>query len=120
MEVLQHIYIHHEATTINNLWIFMYNFFFFFFFFFYTAECEAMISGLLNSEGTVPWLSILETNGTHPAVVRCQVTCLDQQEFYNYIPAMALIITSQERFIRVSGPYTRDGFIYETRYGNIN
>ena len=43
----------------------------------------------------------LYTNETHPAVVRCQVTCLNHLRFYN--PVMTLIITSEEpaRFRRI-------------------
>ena len=85
-----------------------------------------MISGPLNndSEGNVPWyypLTVLEINETHPAVVRCQVTCLDQQGFYR--PAMAIIITSQEQFITVAGYrdiYSRDGLDSEIRIGDLS
>ena len=87
------------------------------------AECEAVISDPLNEEGRAPWwLTVLDINETHPAVVRCQVTCLDQQGFYR--PAMALIITSQEQFIPVSGyrdtVYSRDGLHSEIRIGDFS
>ena len=68
---------------------------------FFFLGCDAIISGPLNSEGFAFQLFSLNTNETHPAVVRCHVTCLNQQGVYN--PAMALIITSQERFISVRG-----------------
>ena len=80
-----------------------------------------MISGPLNSEGTVLWLplSILEANETHPAVVRCQATCLNQQRIYRL--AMALIITSQDQFVpvyyRLYNIYSRDGLYSEIHIG---
>ena len=79
-----------------------------------------MISGPLNNEGQVLRLTILEMNETHPARVRCQVTCLNQQGTYN--PAMALIVTSQEEFIQVRGAfdYSRDGLHFEVRIVNVS
>ena len=86
------------------------------------AECEAVISGPLNEEGRAPWwLTVLEINETHPAIVRCQVTCLDQQGFYR--PAMALIITSQEQFKAVyynSLTTTTDGAYSKILLGNVS
>ena len=57
---------------------------------------EAIINGPLTSEGLEATVHILYTNETHPAVVRCQVTCLNHSRFYS--PAMALVITSKEQF----------------------
>ena len=85
---------------------------------FNAVGCEAMISGPLDSEGAALWLSILELNETHPAVVRCQVTCLNQQGACN--PVMALIITSQEQFIIVRGSITRDELLYEIHFQHIS
>ena len=86
-----------------------------------------MISGPLNSEGKVPGpqLTILETNKTHPARVRCQATCLDQQGTL-YRPAMALILHGQEQYIPIPDPvygalrhdsfnYSWDGLHFEIR-----
>ena len=74
-----------------------------------------MISGPLNSEGEVPGspLTVLETNKTHPARVRCQTTCLNQQGTL-YSPAMALILRGQKRYIPIPGPVygARDRFYY--------
>ena len=59
-------------------------------------------------------------NEIHPAVVRCQVTCLNQQKIYN--PAMALIVTSQGQSIEAHGPEnisSMDG-LYEIRHGDIS
>jgi hypothetical protein len=67
-------------------------------------------------------LIILEMNETHPARVRCQATCLNQQGTYN--PAMALIIASQEQFVQIYGArdsfYLWDGLHLEVRTGNIS
>ena len=52
------------------------------------------ISGPLTSEGLELSTLHLFTNETHPAVVRCQVTCHNYLGFYN--PVMGLIITSEE------------------------
>ena len=86
---------------------------------FNTLGCRAEISGPFNSEGIPLLVSVLETNETHPAVVRCHVTCLNQQGIYR--PAMALIITNQERFISVHGSSVSsiDG-LYEIRHGNVS
>ena len=86
---------------------------------FNTSGCGAEISGPFNSEGIPLLLSMFETNETHPAVVRCHVICLNQQGTYS--PAMALIITSQERFISVYGSSvsSRDG-LYEIHHGNVS
>jgi hypothetical protein len=69
-----------------------------------------------------PQLTVLETNETHPARVRCRATCLNQQG--TYIPTMALIVTSEERFIPVYGArdrfYSRDGLHFEVRKGNVS
>ena len=86
----------------------------------YTIGCEAIINGPLNSEGIASQLSTMDTNATNPAVVRCLVSCLDRQRIY--YPAMALIITSQELFVSVRGPYissSRDG-LYEIHYRNVS
>ena len=84
-----------------------------------------MISGPLNNEGNVPGnqrLTTLETNETHPAVVRCLVTCLNQRGTYG--PAMALIITSQEQFEAVYYysliTWTTDGVYSRISLGNIS
>ena len=71
-----------------------------------------MISGPLNNGGSL--LTILETNKTHPARIRCQATCLDQQGT-SYRPAMALILRSQEHYIPIVPVYghgARDSFTY--------
>ena len=89
--------------------------------------CEAIINGPFSSEDLPPWnqLSSLDVNETHPAVVRCQVTCVNQQGLYH--PAMVLIITSQEEFIPifhyldgVTDAYSRDGLYFEIQYKNIS
>ena len=93
---------------------------------FYTTECEAVISGPLNSEEEVPGppLIVLEMNETHPARVRCKATCLDQQGTSTYNPAMAVIVTSQEQFIKVYGArdnlYSWDGLHFEVHTGNVS
>ena len=90
------------------------------FFFFFTVGCEAIVSGPLNDDGILYQLSTFDINETHPAVVRCLVSCLDRQRIY--YPAMALIITSQELFVSVRGPYissSRDG-LYEIHYRNVS
>ena len=88
--------------------------------------CEAIINGPFNHEDLSPWsqLSSLDVNETYPAVVRCKVTCLNQQGFYH--PAMALIITSQEEFIpflyyvdRVDA-YSSNGLYFEIHYKNVS
>ena len=84
-----------------------------------------MISGPLNNEGQVLRLTILEMNETHPARVRCQVTCLNQQGVSTYNPAMAVIVTSQEEFIPVYEArdrfyYSWDGLHFEVRTGNVS
>ena len=83
-----------------------------------------MISGPLNNEGQVLRLTILDMNETHPARVRCQVTCLNQQGTSTYYPIMALIVTSQEKFIPVHVIdrfyYSRDGLHFEVRTGNVS
>ena len=82
-----------------------------------------MISGPLNNGGSP--LTILEANKTHPARVRCQVTCLDQQGT-SYRPAMALILRGQEHYIPIvpvyyghgasdSFNYSRHGLHFEIR-----
>ena len=84
--------------------------------------CEAIINGPLTSnEGLPPRLSILDTNETHPAVVRCQVTCFNHSGVYN--PAMALIITSEEQFISVPAGNisSRDAYgLYEIFFSGIS
>ena len=70
-----------------------------------------MISGPLNNGGSP--LTILEANKTHPARVRCQATCLDQQGT-SYHPAMALILHGQEQYVPVYG--ARDSFT-NSRHG---
>ena len=76
----------------------------------------AVISGPLNSEGKVSGhrSTILEMNETHPARVRCQATCLNQQG--TYCPEMALILRGQEQYIPIPGPVygalRRDSFNY--------
>ena len=62
-------------------------------------------------------------NEIHPARVRCQATCLNQQGTYS--PAMALIVTSQEEFITVRGAryrfyYPWNGLHFEIRTGNVS
>ena len=88
--------------------------------------CEAIISGPLIGEDLLPWnqLSSLDVNETHPARVRCQVTCLNQQGFYH--PAMALIVTSQEQFIPIIhyfegvDTYSLNGLYFEVDYQNFS
>ena len=75
-----------------------------------------MISGPLNNGGEVPGspLTILEANKIHPARVRCQATCLDQQGT-SYYPteAMAIILRGQEHYIPIVPVYgARDSFNY--------
>lgn len=74
----------------------------------------------MDSEGNSYQLITMDMNETHPVVIRCEATCLNQQETYS--PAMALIITSQEQFIEVRGAMnvsSIDG-LYEIYYGNIS
>ena len=74
----------------------------------------------MDSEGDSYQLITVDVNETHPAVVRCEATCLNQQGIYN--PAMALIVTSQEQFIEVHGAMnvsSTDG-LYEIYYENIS
>jgi hypothetical protein len=88
--------------------------------------CEAIINGPLNSEDLSPWnqLSSWDVNETHPAAVRCQVTCLNQQGVYH--PAMALIVTNQEKFIPILhyldgvDAYSWNGLYFEIDYKNIS
>ena len=88
--------------------------------------CEAIINGPLIDEDLLPWnqLSSLDINETNPARVRCQVTCLNQQGFYD--PAMALIVTSQEEFIPILhyldgvDTYSWNGLYFEIDYQNFS
>ena len=65
---------------------------------------------------------VLEINETHPARVRCQVTCLNQQGTSTYNPVMALIATNQEEFIQVHGRfyYSWNGLHFEVRTANVS
>ena len=91
-----------------------------------TIGCEAIINGPLIGEDLSPWnqLFSLDINETHPARVRCQVTCLNQQGFYH--PAMALIVTSQEEFIPILhyldgvDTYSLNGLYFEVHYQNFS
>ena len=77
--------------------------------------CKIEIFVTINCE-----FSLSRLNETHPAVVRCQVTCLNHSVFYS--PAMALIITSGEgrfEFIRAGNISSRDG-LYEIIFNNIS
>ena len=63
--------------------------------------CEAIISGPLTGDGLPYRVSTFNINGTHPAVVRCRVTCLNHQG--SYIPVMALNIASLEDYEIIPG-----------------
>ena len=73
----------------------------------FCVGCEAVIDGPLKHTSEQPLsslftsqpLPLFDTKLTHPAVVRCWVTCLNQQGTYR--PAMALIVTSQGRLIEI-------------------
>ena len=76
-----------------------------------------MISGPLNNGGSL--LTILQTNNTHPARVRCQATCLDHQGT-SYRPAMALILRGQEHYIPIVPVYghrAHDSFNNYSKHG---
>ena len=60
------------------------------------CDSEAIIRGPLTSEGLALRVYILYTNETHPAVVRCQVTCHNPHLRVDYHPVMGLLITSEE------------------------
>ena len=63
--------------------------------------------------------SIFETNDTYPTVVRCQVTCLNQQGFYH--PAMALIITRElEQFIMIFPRNISEEGLYKIQFRGIS
>ena len=90
--------------------------------------CEAVIDGPLKHTSeqplSVPFTSqplpLFDTNLTHPAVVRCQVTCLNQQGTYR--PAMAFIITSQGRLLEIGQSWYMIGSDGYSRIltGNVN
>ena len=77
-----------------------------------------MISGPLNNKGKAPGpcLTVLETNKTHPARVRCQATCLDRLGACS--PDSSLILSSQEQFTPVCLYGARDSFY--SRNGDIS
>ena len=101
----------YRCTIISDEWLYCHA----------VLGCEAIISGPLAITGDgIPHLLLsFNINGTHPALVRCHVTCLNQQGVYN--PAMVLIITSQERFTIIPGSNTssRDG-LYEIYFRGIS
>ena len=63
--------------------------------------------------------SPLEIYYIHPAVVKCQVSCLNRQAHYS--PAMALIVSGQE-LIKVydCASSSRDGLSYKVHYTSVS